>query len=143
MLSFSSRLVMFSIWCPMSKSQCLSWIQATWMSVLYAMSETYNGVQRFLEEINLGKYWDIFKAKGYDRESDVLDLDTGDLDKMHIENIEDRGRIMNAGEYALTGFSFNFSYIEQVDKHSFNMHIRLMSIHNIVTLRYCICIDLA
>ena len=64
---------------------------------LYTMTESFNGVKKFLDRLQLGNYWDIFKAKGYDRESDLKDLDDYDLDHMHIKG-SDRQRILQAGD---------------------------------------------
>ena len=61
------------------------------------MTEYCNGVRKFLEQLNLGNYWDIFKAKGYDRESDIKDLDEEDLEAMHIRG-PDRQRILQSGK---------------------------------------------
>lgn len=61
------------------------------------MTEHYNGVRKFLDQLNLGKYWDIFKAKGYDRESDIRDLSEEDLEAMHIWG-PDRQRILQSGK---------------------------------------------
>ncbi len=63
---------------------------------LYTMTESLNGVKKFLEKLNLGVYWDIFKAKGYDRENDLKDLDDFDLDQMDIKGT-DRQIILQAG----------------------------------------------
>ena len=64
---------------------------------LYTMTESFNGVKKFLDRLQLGKYWEIFKAKGYDRESDLKDIDDYDLDQMHIKG-SDRQRILQAGK---------------------------------------------
>lgn len=61
------------------------------------LDDNHNGVLLFLQNLGLEKYWDIFKAKGYDRESDVLELDQYDIESMHIEE-EDGNAILVSGE---------------------------------------------
>ena len=63
---------------------------------IYTMTERFNGVKKFLDYLNLGNYWEIFKAKGYDRESDIKDIDDYDLDQMHFKGA-DRQLILQAG----------------------------------------------
>ena len=74
------------------------------MSVVYIMCDHHRGVQRFLDELDLGKYWSIFKAKGYDRESDIVELDDRDMDAMHIKP-NDRGKLLRAGEFNQHGIT--------------------------------------
>ncbi|KAK2187961.1 hypothetical protein NP493_148g01039 [Ridgeia piscesae] len=54
-----------------------------------------DGVRVFLDNINMGKYWGVFKTKGYDREDDVMGLDEDDMDQMGIAN-EDRNMMLEA-----------------------------------------------
>lgn len=64
---------------------------------LFTMTDACNnGVRSFLEELHLGHYWDIFKAKGYDRETDIKNLDDKDLEEMRIPPSE-RQCILKAG----------------------------------------------
>ena len=63
---------------------------------LYAMTEKLNGVKKFLDRLNFTKYWEIFKTKGYDRESDLPELDESDLEQMQIPET-DRRVILQAG----------------------------------------------
>ena len=58
-----------------------------------------DGVRVFLDNINMGKYWGVFKTKGYDREDDVMGLDEDDMDQMGIAN-EDRNMMLEAGMHA-------------------------------------------
>jgi len=58
-----------------------------------------DGVRVFLDNINMGKYWGVFKTKGYDREDDVMGLDEDDMDQMGIAN-EDRNTMLEAGMHA-------------------------------------------
>lgn len=60
------------------------------------MSELYNGARSFLQSIDMIRYWDVFKAKGYDREDDIPDITEQDMDCMNIVG-EDRRLILQAG----------------------------------------------
>ena len=65
---------------------------------MYEDEDQGNGVLQFLKKIDQEKYWDIFKAKGYDRESDIEDLDDDDMEHMHISG-DDRADILQAGRH--------------------------------------------
>ena len=55
------------------------------------------GVRLFLEQLGLHQYMDIFVAKGYDIESDLIYLNCSDLDEMNISDLDHRSLILNAG----------------------------------------------
>lgn len=57
-----------------------------------------DGVHTFLDNINMGKYWSIFKTKGYDREDDITCLDDDDLDQLNIAS-EDRKTLLESGRH--------------------------------------------
>lgn len=52
----------------------------------------------FLNDLGLGRYLQMFQAKGYDRESDLVDLAEEDLDQMHVDSEQDRQTILEAGK---------------------------------------------
>ena len=59
----------------------------------------FNGVHQFLNNLDLGEYWDIFKAKGFDRDDDLLyitkdDLILMDISENHMEYILEAGMNM-------------------------------------------------
>ncbi|XP_050398092.1 uncharacterized protein LOC126816006 [Patella vulgata] len=58
------------------------------------MNENYQamteGVQHFLQELGLPQYYEAFVTKGYDMETDLLDLNDDDLDEMRITQKEHR-----------------------------------------------------
>ena len=73
--------------------------------MMYEEDAQNNGVFRFLQQLGLEKHWDIFKAKGYDRETDLLELSPADMEYMHITGQESTN-ILHAGEYINFYFLF-------------------------------------
>lgn len=66
------------------------------------LDDNHNGVLLFLQNLGLEKYWDIFKAKGYDRESDVLELDEYDIESMHIEEEDGNAILVSARKFRVS-----------------------------------------
>ena len=64
------------------------------------MEVEYNGVLEFLKDNGFSQYWDIFKAKGFDRETDLVDLNEADLQIMQIPAHHVRP-ILSAGNFQL------------------------------------------
>ena len=62
-----------------------------------SMYDRYNGVREFLCQLGQERHWEIFKVRGYDRETDVVNLDAEDLGSMFITD-QDKQIILEAGK---------------------------------------------
>ena len=76
----------------------------------------FNGVQKFLKDHGFSQYWDIFKAKGFDRETDLLDLNESDLQNMqipahHIRPILDAGTCFKSDKQYTNIYTFKLKII--------------------------------
>ncbi|XP_013391172.1 uncharacterized protein LOC106159430 [Lingula anatina] len=58
----------------------------------------YDGVRNFLRSLDLSQYFEMFKTKGYERESDLVDLDEKDLDDLLITDPEHRRLVLVASQ---------------------------------------------
>ena len=55
-----------------------------------------NGVYSFLATVGMTKHWNMFQAKGFEREDDIPELEELDLDGMNIMDGEKK-LILDAG----------------------------------------------
>ncbi|XP_052817414.1 uncharacterized protein LOC128243592 [Mya arenaria] len=58
-----------------------------------------DGVKEFLDKLGMRKYFDMFVAKGFDKEGDISHLTEGDLKSMYIIDTDDRNRILEAAHH--------------------------------------------
>lgn len=54
-------------------------------------------IRKFLEDLGLVQYFDMFLIKGFDSEDDIRHIDEHDLDSMLISDTDHRRQIIYAG----------------------------------------------